>query len=136
MKEICRNKLLPSPVQELFKEKDNAYNLRNDAYWEIPKVNTMNNGLESIRYRSPTTWELLPDHIKEANTLQEFKAKIRQWKPQGCTCRICKEYIHSVGFIAYKVVYNLSFKCCLPVRPSVLSVCPLVYVFNALVGFY
>ena len=72
-----KNKLSPLPVQELFKERENAYNLRNNAYWEIPKVKTMNNGLESIRYRGPKTWELLPDHIKGANNLQELKAKIR-----------------------------------------------------------
>ena len=56
-------------------------------------------GTETIRYRGPKTWDLVPTKIKGCKSLKEFKDKIKQWKPQGCTCRLYKSYIHNIGFI-------------------------------------
>ena len=91
-----RNNLAPAPVQEIFKVQTND---RAKGDWVIPKVRTENNGLETIRYRGPLTWNLLPEDIKSAKTLKSFKNKIKLWKPHGCTCRICLTYIDGVGFI-------------------------------------
>ena len=41
----------------------------------------------------------IPNSIKESASLIEFKAKIKKWKPNGCTCRLCKTFIHHLGFI-------------------------------------
>ena len=59
-----KTNLSPLPVQELFKENDNARDLRKRGYWEAPNVKTVNYGLETIRYRGPKTWELLPKEIR------------------------------------------------------------------------
>ena len=74
-------------------------NLRNNNDWEIPKVRTVNMGIETIRYRGPITWDLVPTKIKQSKSLSEFKTQIKEWKPQGCTCRLCKTYIHNLGFL-------------------------------------
>ena len=87
-----------SPIQELFSE-GSSVNLRNPQDWEIPKVRTVNNGLETIRYRGPITWNLVPNKIKQSKSLSVFKEKIKDWKPQGCTCRLCKTYIPRLGFL-------------------------------------
>ena len=94
-----KNKIAPLPIQELFTEHTNLYDLRSERSWDISKVNTVHFGTETIRFRGPKTWEMLPCNIKESETLQEFKTKIKQWKPKDCTCRLCKTYIHNVGFI-------------------------------------
>ena len=94
-----KNNLSPIPVQEIFKQQDNTQGLRGDKDWEIPKVRTVNNGLETIRYRGPKTWGLLPKEIKASKTLTEFTNKIKDWKPTGCTCRLCKIYIFNLGFL-------------------------------------
>ena len=94
-----KNNLSPLLVQELFKENDNAHDLRKKGYWEAPDVKTVNYGLETIRYRGPKTWELLPQELKEANSLLEFKAKVKEWKSQGCTCRLCQDYIFNLGIV-------------------------------------
>ena len=94
-----KHNISPLPVQELFKSQANSYNLRNNREWEVPKVRTVNNGTETIRYRGPKTWELLPDEIKGSSSLLEFKRKIKEWKPQGCTCRICKVFVFNLGFL-------------------------------------
>ena len=95
----AKHKISPVPVQQLFRHKGNIHNLRNDREWEVPKVRTVNNGIETIRYRGPKTWDLLPNDIKESKSLAEFQRKIRKWKPQGCTCRLCKVYIFNLGFL-------------------------------------
>ena len=94
-----KSNIAPLAMQELFTEQINEHDLRNKRYWEIPKVGTVGYGTESIRYREPKTWELLPTEIKEAKSILEFKTKIKGWKPQGCTCRLCKICIHNLGFL-------------------------------------
>ena len=94
-----KNNLSPEPIQNLFKQVDNAENLRNNKNFDIPKVRTVNNGIETIRYRGPITWNLVPDEIRKSKSLSEFRDKIKTWKPQGCTCRLCKVYITGLGFL-------------------------------------
>ena len=94
-----KHNLSPLPMQELFQQVKNSQNLRNNKDFEVPKVRTVNNGIETIRYRGPITWDLVPDNIKQSNSLSEFKGKIKHWKPEGCTCRFCKIYITNLGFL-------------------------------------
>ena len=93
------NKISPEPMQALFDRLDDSPNLRNNNDFEIPKVRTVNNGIETIRYRGPITWELVPPGIKQSKSLSEFKERIKKWKPEGCTCRLCKTYISNLGFL-------------------------------------
>ena len=94
-----KHKLCPAPIQDIFTEHENAPNSRNERDWVIPRARTVNYGLETIRYRGPVTWNLLPNEIKSSETLESFKTKIVKWKPQGCTCRLCKVYIRNIGFL-------------------------------------
>ena len=89
-----KNDLSPAPVQEIF-----IKSRAKDQDWVLPKARTENNGIETIRYRGPKTWHLVPIEIKNSKTLSEFKTKIKKWKPKGCTCRLCKIYIHNLGFL-------------------------------------
>ena len=95
-----KNEISPLPIQELFEEHINYHNLRSNRFWEISKVRTVNYGTETMRYRGPKVWELLPINIEESKSLEEFKYKIKKWKPTDCTCRLCKEFIRNLGFIA------------------------------------
>ena len=90
--------LCPIPIQDIFKQNENETNFRDDrdGDWIIPKARTGKNG---IRYRGPVTWNLLPNEIRSSESLESFKEKISKWKPQGCTCRLCKVYIQDLGFL-------------------------------------
>ena len=81
-----KHKISPIPIQELFKENENSYDLRNNRCWEITKARTVNYGTETLRYRGPKIWEILPLNIKESLTLDEFIAKIKTLRPADCTC--------------------------------------------------
>ena len=87
-----KHNLCPKPVQEIFKQNENGD-------WVIPKIRTENYGKETLRYRGPITWNLLPLEIKSAKTLKSFEEQIVKWKPRNCTCRLCKTYVKNVGFI-------------------------------------
>ena len=86
-------------MQELFYEQINTYDLRNSRTWEIPNARTVSYGLESVRFRGPKTWELLPNAIKEAKSLAEFKTKIKTWKLPECTYRLCETFVANLGFL-------------------------------------
>ena len=94
-----KHNLSPLPVQEIFSIQNTTYNLRNNRNWQIPRVRTVNYGTDTIRYRGPITWELLPVELKNMESLINFKREVKKWKPQGCTCRLCKEYVHNLGFL-------------------------------------
>ena len=84
-----KNKLCPFPIQEMFKFENGK--------WIIPKIRTERMGKEALRYFGPIVWNLLPNEIKSSETLNSFKSKIKTWKPQGCTCRLCQTWIYGVG---------------------------------------
>ena len=71
-----KNDLCPKPFQELFCSKQ-----RGKGDFVIPKVSTENRGKESIRYRGPKTWNLVPQDIKNSD-LDILKKKFEigsQW---------------------------------------------------------
>ena len=42
---------------------------------------------------------LVPNEIKEAESIDGFKFKIKRQVPEGCPCTLCKIYLGEVGFI-------------------------------------
>ena len=91
--------LSPSFMKIVFPEYSNPYNLRNKHTFKTSNIRTVYNGSETITFRGPKTWSLVPSHIQNSESLSEFKAKITKWKPEGCMCRICKVYIADLGFL-------------------------------------
>ena len=94
-----KNMLSPICINSLFTLSENPYNLRNDYYFNTENVRTVTYGSETLSFRGPKTWALVPNEIKNSATLKLFKEKIKLWKPEGCSCRLCKVYISQVGFI-------------------------------------
>ena len=45
------------------------------------------------------TWDMVPQSIKQAPSLNDFKLKIKKWLPAKCTCRLCKTYVDGIGFV-------------------------------------
>ena len=62
----------------------------------IHKVHTCE---DSLRYLGCKIWKLVPQAFKDLTSTNEFKAKIRNWKPVQCPCRLCKMFIHRIGYI-------------------------------------
>ena len=67
---------------------------------EVVSLNlTVSYGTETISHLAPKIWEQVPDEIKNSNSLNTFKRKIKLWIPSSCPCRICKIYIQNLGFL-------------------------------------
>ena len=86
-------------MSTIFPYTNNPYNLRTKNPFQTTNVRSVFNGQETIYFRAPKTWALVPAEIKESNSLLEFKNKIKKWKPIGCMCRICKTYVNNLGFL-------------------------------------
>ena len=53
---------------------------------------------ESISFLGSKIWNIFPDEIKQQTSLNSFKKSFENWKPQDCSCRLCKVYITGVSF--------------------------------------
>ena len=76
MYQVKHNLSLPL-INNLFKTNASGHNLRNNRYWEVQRVRTISYGIETIRYRGPQTWDMLPNKIKESTNLETFKNGIK-----------------------------------------------------------
>ena len=74
------------------------YNLRRHPEFASRAINTVHYGSESLSFLGPKIWEMLPVDLKNSDSLDSFKSGIKNWRPQECPCRLCKRYIHRVGF--------------------------------------
>ena len=93
------NNLCPIAMKSIFPERSIPYDLRNKNPFKSCNVRTVFKGTETISFRGPKTWSLVPEDIKYSKTLSEFKRKIGNWEPIGCECRLCKTYINNLGFL-------------------------------------
>ena len=82
MLSMCHFRLtnsLPDQIVALFETRniDNNYNLRRISDFLHVRCNS-NLGRNSVRYRGPIVWNLIPEAIKDASSYQLFKQNLRQ----------------------------------------------------------
>ena len=70
-----KNSIAPTLMQELFPKYANPYNLRNNRCWQAANVRTVGYGIETLLFQGQKTWCLLPESLKTAKTLTEFKKR-------------------------------------------------------------
>ena len=68
-----KNNLCPKPVQDLFK-----ISSRGNHVWALPKTRTVNNGIETVRYLGPKTWDKLPVEIRNQKSLASFSEEVNK----------------------------------------------------------
>ena len=95
------NDISPTIMKNIFDVKRTTYNLSGPTLL-TSNIKTVKYGMESLSYRGPKTWNLVPLSIRNSKTLSEFKSRIKVWKPVGCDCKLCKTYIPNLGFLYKK----------------------------------
>ena len=75
------------------------YNIRNYSYFAMPRAKMVNHGLESLSYIGSKLWDSIPSHMKEIDSINEFKHVIKTWKPDLCSCRLCKVYLQNIEYL-------------------------------------
>ena len=92
--------LYPEIAKGLFQFRNKiSYNLRQRSQFHILPVRTVVNCTGSIKFLGPKIWELIPDELRNLDSLWEFKRAIKMWKPTSCYCRLFKQLFYRIGFL-------------------------------------
>ena len=94
-----KNELAPPIMESISNQRFNTYNLKNFQEFATERKRTVSYGLETLSYRYPQLWSLLPESLKEMNSFSQFKRNIKHWICRDCPCRLCKVYIQNLGFL-------------------------------------
>ena len=73
-----KNDLAPSIMGSIFKRRNSAYNVRNFQEFRTERKRTVYIGLETLSYRSPQLWSLLPEYLRQINSLDQFERSARK----------------------------------------------------------
>ena len=77
------NGLSPSFLNNVFhKNISNSYDLRNHKELYFRNLKTVRYGTETVSYMVPKIWSKIPETNKMSSSLESFKSKIREWKPE------------------------------------------------------
>ena len=91
--------LSPPLMNETFVERSNNYSLRGNNLLTRWRVNSVRYGTETVSFLAPKIWDIIPKDIKDSESLDIFKIKIKKWIPLKCSCRLCKTYVPQSRFI-------------------------------------
>ena len=96
-----KNKQGPALLNDIFKSANyQGRALRRNKDFSRPKIITKKYGEKTLENMGSVMWNLLPNDIREIETLEEFKVRIKSWKPKKCPCYLCKYYfLEGVGLI-------------------------------------
>ena len=86
-------------MNEIFVERKSNYSLRGNNVLTRRRVNSVRYDTETVSFLAPKIWDILPKDIKDSESLDIFKRKIKKWIPWKRPCKLCKTYILQVGFI-------------------------------------
>ena len=71
---------------------------RSSVFYNFENPRSVRYGTETLRCLGPKIWNILPNHIKNAENLRIFKNRVKLWTPINCPCRLCKLYLPCLGF--------------------------------------
>ena len=102
LKEIYKVKMgLSPPIMNdiLTLDESASYNLRSGVTVTRRNIRTNKFGFETIATIGAVLWRNLPNDIKNSDSLNIFKHRIKQWTPNNCPCKICRIFIKNLGYI-------------------------------------
>ena len=94
-----KNNLSNHIMNDIFELRNLNYNIRSQSDFLSKQVITVNYGLKSLKYLGSKIWNFVSFDIRESQSLNEFRRKIKLWVPENCPCPICRVYIHNLGYI-------------------------------------
>ena len=66
------------------------YNLRRGDLLLLPPAKCTRYGVNSLAFRGSLLLNNLPPRVKESQTLEEFKNRIKNLRSIHCTCTVCR----------------------------------------------
>ena len=79
--ETCKflQELSPPVMNEIFAERNNNYSLRGNNVLTRQRVNSRRYGTKTVSLLALNIWEILPKKVKDPESLDIFKRKIKKW---------------------------------------------------------
>ena len=84
----CMKGLNPPYLNELFKQREMHYPLRNSDILKQSKFNTFTFGYKSFAYYGAKVWNTLNPCIKQSENLNSFKRELKNWCLGSEACKI------------------------------------------------
>ena len=75
------------------------YNLQTQSDFLRNSINSSKYGLNSMRLFATKAWQMLPMEMKNLKCHEDFKCKTRRWEPDGCDCKLCKDFVSNLGYV-------------------------------------
>ena len=92
-----KTKLAPEFMNEVFDFIECQYPLRNELRFKSQNIRTVTYGNETVSFVGSRIWTSMPNELKESTSRNEFKSKIKTWKPEKWPCKLCKIYPQRIG---------------------------------------
>ena len=92
-------KLASEIMNEVFDFIECRYPLRNELRFKLRNIGTVRYGIETAAFVGSRIWSNMPSESKESTSLNEFKKKLKTWKPENCPCKLFKIYIQRIGYL-------------------------------------
>ena len=74
-----KNNLNPPIMDNMFNRRKIMYNLSNFQEFATKRKRTVKMSLETLKYRSPQLWSILPENLRQITSLVQFKESVRKW---------------------------------------------------------
>ena len=97
--EVFKSLNKPSPgnfFDSLLTSKRRQDPLQNDLF--VPSLKTVTKGKDSAEHLGAVTWNSIPSHIRQQDSLKKLCDLIKKWKPD-CKCKLWKDYIGHIRYI-------------------------------------
>ena len=90
--EVCKSLTMLSPgfMWNFFERNHIPYNLRRGNLLLLLSAKSARYGVNSLAFHGSLLWNNLPPYIKESQTLEEFKNRIKNFRSVHCTCTVCR----------------------------------------------
>ena len=75
-------------------------NLRTQSDFCRDSINSSKYGLNSVRFLAAKVWQMVPMEMKNLKSLKDFKNKIKRLEPDGCDCKLCKDFMSNLGYVS------------------------------------
>ena len=62
-------------------------------------IRTVKYGIETAAFVGSRIWSYMPSELKESTSLNEFRLKMKTWKPENCPCKLCQIYLQRIGYL-------------------------------------
>ena len=91
-----KRNLAAAITHEFFEQRNiQQYYLRSQTDFQLGSAKTVNYRLRTLRYLDPQIWNIVRPEVKNSDTFEQLKKKIKFWNPTMCKKCSCSELMWS-----------------------------------------